>query len=96
MKTTAPQLLNKAAQHMSNRAATYDAPQGERSMGKIVGAFNLITGRDLTESEGWLLMACLKMVRDRQRVGPHQDSIEDLVAYASLYGESRLAEGGGK
>jgi hypothetical protein len=32
------------------------------------------------------------MVRDRQRDKPHQDSCEDMVAYAALYGESRLGE----
>jgi hypothetical protein len=39
-----------------------------------------------------MLMALLKMVRDRQRDKPHQDSCEDMVAYAALYGESRLSE----
>jgi hypothetical protein len=59
-------------------------------MGKAIAAFNSITGQDLPESDGWLLLALLKMVRDNQREAPHQDSIEDLVAYASLYGEARL------
>jgi hypothetical protein len=61
-------------------------------MGRTVGAFNAVTGHTLTEAEGWLLMALLKMVRDRQRDKPHQDSCEDMVAYAALYGESRLGE----
>jgi len=93
MKTTAPQLLNKAATHMQDRAATYDKPEGERSMGATVAAFNAVTGQQLTEAHGWLLMALLKMVRDNQREAPHQDSIEDLVAYAALYGEARLLSG---
>jgi hypothetical protein len=59
-------------------------------MGATVKAFNAVTGQSLTEAHGWLLMALLKMVRDNQREVPHQDSIEDLVAYASLYGEARL------
>lgn len=87
---TAPQMLERAYQHMADRAATYDKPEGERSMNKTVEAFNTITGRDLSESEGWLLMNLLKMVRDRQRDDAHRDSCEDLVAYAALYGESRL------
>lgn len=90
MKTTAPQLLTKAAQLMEERGKQYDANEGERSMLATVTAFNAITRRDLTESEGFLMLAILKMVRDNQRKQPHQDSIEDLVAYASLYGESRL------
>lgn len=90
--TSAPGLLTRAKQHLEDRAATYNKPEGERSMGATVAAFNIITGRDLTESEGWLLMQCLKMVRDRQRDEPHRDSIEDNVAYAALYGEARLSE----
>ena len=92
MKTTAPQLLNKAAAIMEQRGKQYDKPGGERSMGATVMAFNAITGQSLTEAQGWLLMALLKMVRDNQRQVPHLDSIEDLVAYASLYGEARLSE----
>jgi len=92
MKTTAPQLLNKAASIMEQRGKQYDKPGGERSMGATVAAYNSITGQQLTEANGWLLMALLKMVRDNQRPAPHVDSIEDLVAYSSLYGEARLAE----
>lgn len=87
---TAPALLDKAALHMRNRAATYDKPEGERSMGKTVEAFNAITGRDLRESEGWLLLALLKMVRSEQRDAPHRDSVEDLIAYSALFGEARM------
>jgi hypothetical protein len=92
MKTTASQLLNKANTLMEQRGQQYDANQGERSMLATVTAFNAITRRDLTEAEGFLLLAVLKMVRDNQRKQPHQDSVEDLVAYASLYGEARLGD----
>lgn len=91
---SAPDLLDAAAKHMRDRAATYDKPEGERSMAATVAAFNAQTGRDLSESEGWLLLVNLKIVRDRQRDKPHRDSIEDGVAYTSLYGEARLKEGG--
>ena len=87
----AVQFLAAAAQHMADRAATYDKPEGERSMGKTVEAFNAITGRDLRESEGWLILALLKMVRSEQRPSPHRDSIEDLIAYGALYGEARAS-----
>jgi len=90
MKTTANQLLNKAASHMQARAATYDKPEGERSMAATVTAYNAVTGQNITESHGWLLMSLLKMVRDNQRTEPHTDSIEDLIAYSALYGEARL------
>lgn len=93
MKTTAPQLLNKAATLLEQRSKQYDQPQGERSMGRAVAALNAVLGRDaLTESEGWLLLQLLKDVRDRQRVVPHEDSLEDGVAYAALKAEARLAE----
>lgn len=85
-------LLEQAALHLRQRGQQYDQPEGERSMGRTVRAFNAVTGHDLTEADGWLLMALLKMVRDNQRPAPHQDSCEDLVAYAALYGESRLQE----
>lgn len=88
---SAPALLAAAAQHMIDRAATYDKPEGERSMGATVAAFNAVTGRDLRESEGWLLLGLLKMVRSEQREAPHRDSIEDLIAYAALFGEARVA-----
>lgn len=94
--TTAPDLLAAAAQHMRDRADTYDKPEGERSMGQTVAAFNIITGRSgdraLSESEGWLLMQTLKDVRDRQRAAPHRDSLEDGIAYSALKAEARLAE----
>lgn len=89
---SAPALLAAAAGHMRDRAATYDKPEGERSMGKTVEAFNTITGRNLRESEGWLLLGLLKMVRSEQRQQPHRDSVEDLIAYAALFGEARLGD----
>lgn len=89
----APDLLQKALGHMMDRASTYDQPQGERSMGRTVAAFNAITGRELTESEGWLLLALLKQVRLFARPGYHADSAEDAIAYLSLLGEARAREG---
>jgi hypothetical protein len=86
----APGLLDAAAGHMRDRAAIYDKPGGERSMAQTVAAFNAITGKTITEAEGWLLMAVLKMVRAQTRAEPHRDSIEDLIAYGALFGEARL------
>lgn len=91
--TTAQDLLEKAASIMAERGKQYDKPAGERSMAATVAAYNAITGQCLTEPNGWLLMAILKMVRDNQRQVPHLDSLDDLVAYSSLYGEARLKEG---
>jgi len=88
----APELLNKAAAHMQERAATYDKPEGERSMGQAVLAFNAVTGRNLTEPEGWLLLQLLKDVRLFQRPGYHSDSAEDCIAYAALKAEAKARE----
>lgn len=81
--------LAMAAGHMRARAATYDKPTGERSMARTVAAFNAITGRDLTEPEGWLLLQVLKDVRLFQNPGFHADSAEDCIAYAALKAESK-------
>lgn len=85
----ATDFLQAAAEHMQNRAATYDRPQGERSMAATVDAFNYITGHSLSEADGWLLMLLLKLVRLHQRAGFHQDSAEDAVAYAALLAEAK-------
>ena len=88
---TAQNLLEKAAVLMDERAKQYDQPQGERSMERTVRAFNAITGRELTEEEGWLFMIILKYTRFFQNpLVPHRDSVEDAIAYASLFGESAL------
>ena len=48
---TARDFLKRAIQTMNDRGKRYDSPDGERSMGKAVDAFNAITGRSLTTSE---------------------------------------------
>ena len=91
-KRTAESILNAAALIMKERAATYDSADGERSMAKTVLAFNAITGKQLTEVEGWLFMECLKNVRFFSNPAkPHEDSLEDCVAYASLKAEAALS-----
>lgn len=85
----AAELLGRAAKHMHDRAATYDKPEGERSMGRAVAAFNAITGHTLSESEGWLLLQVLKDVRLFTRSEYHADSAEDCIAYAALKAEAR-------
>lgn len=87
----APELLGRAARHMHDRASTYDALGGKRSMGKAVDAFNAITDHTLTESEGWLLLQVLKDVRLFTRSAYHADSAEDCIAYAALKAEARGA-----
>jgi hypothetical protein len=84
-------ILREAARHMQDRAATYDSPDGERSMEAAVSAFNAISGADLTEEQGWLFMLMLKLVRANARGGVHRDSLEDAVAYASLMAEAAIS-----
>lgn len=87
----APDLLRKASDLMDERGKQYDKPEGERSMAGVMQAFNAITGRDLTEQDGWLIMLLLKMKRQWQNPSkPHQDSLEDAIAYAALLGESYM------
>jgi hypothetical protein len=89
---TAEEFLNQAAGIMAERGKTYDRDGGERSMERIVAAFNAITGKELTVPEGWLFMQILKDVRQWQKAGFHRDSAEDGVAYAALKAEALAAE----
>lgn len=83
----AQDFLEKALGHIKDRAVTYDAPEGERSMPKTVDMFNTLYGTSLTDEQGWAFMAILKMVRSSQ--GEYRaDNDEDLVAYAALKGEA--------
>lgn len=94
-QVTAASMLTAALGHMEDREKTYDAPGGERSMGKTVSAFNTITGLQLSEEQGWLFMEILKQVRSQQ--GNYRaDNYEDMVAYAALRGECAARERGNK
>lgn len=89
---SAPDVLGAARQHMLDRAATYDKPEGERSMAQTVTVFNLFHGTKLTEAQGWHFMQILKDVRLFTRPAYHADSAEDGVAYAALKAEAKAAE----
>lgn len=91
-KPKATEMLGRAAALLHERGQSYDKPQGERSMARTVSAFNAITGRDLTEAEGWLFMQQLKQVRLFTRSGYHADSAEDNIAYAALMAEAKERE----
>lgn len=89
--------LRKGADLLEERGKEYDNPEGERSMGKCVTAFNAITGRDLTESEGWLLLQVLKDVRQWRNPGRfHADSAEDCISYAALKAEALVRDANAK
>lgn len=87
MKST--EFLQSAMDVQKERGEQYDKPSGERSMGATVRAFNAITGHVLEESDGWMLLGLLKLVRQSQNPEKyHHDSALDFVAYASLYAEA--------
>lgn len=87
----ASDVLIAAVKHMHDRSKTYDKPEGERSMAPTVTAFNAITGHNLTEEQGWLLMGLLKMVRTQQ--GEFRlDNYQDEAAYAGLRAEAAYRE----
>jgi hypothetical protein len=89
---SAPDILSAAEKHMRDRAATYDKPEGERSMSQTVVVFNAFHGTSLTEAQGWHFMQILKDVRLFTRDGYHADSAEDGVAYAGLKAEAKAKE----
>ena len=88
---TAGDFLGAALGHLEDRAATYDSPQGERSMGRTVEAFNAITGHKLSEEQGYLFMVLLKAVRSQQGAFK-SDNYEDLIAYGALQGECAIRD----
>ena len=86
---TACDFLSTALYLLEERGKDYDQAQGERSMGRTVNAFNSITGKALTEAEGWLLLQLLKDVRQWQNPYKyHADSAEDCISYAALKAEA--------
>lgn len=81
----ADDILQKAAETISQRAIERDQRM-ERSMDRAVRAFNAITGKQLSEIEGWTFMACLKLSRAFGGSFAIDDWI-DAAAYCALGGE---------
>lgn len=95
--TTSPKLahefLEAGVGHMKERARTYDRPEGERSMGATVTAFNALTRHTLSEEQGWLFLELLKAARCEQGEF-RSDNYEDGAAYVGLKGEAARRERG--
>lgn len=91
---TASDFLQTGIGILSERGKTYDKDnqQQERSMAKVVQVFAIITGKQLTETEGWQFMACLKQVRAWQRPDFHSDSWQDGINYLALGAEAKAQE----
>ena len=98
-KIKANEICQQAIETMIERGKTYDkdstevkdCPKEERSMGKTVMAFNALTGQSLSETQGWLFMAVLKMARSQQGEYKH-DNFLDGTAYFALAGEAASVE----
>ncbi len=81
----APEILQQAQTTMQLRAASRDLEQ-ERSMARTIRIFNATTDRQLTEHDGWIFMACLKLAR--AQIGKFEvDDYVDGAAYMALAGE---------
>ena len=86
-------ILQEAMETLGQRGTDYDDgtdDDGERSMERIVTAFNAMTNQNLTETEGWLFMVALKCVRGAR--SGKRDSFVDGAAYFGLAGESAAKE----
>ncbi|YP_010660129.1 phosphofructokinase [Pseudoalteromonas phage HS1] len=83
------QYLNECIEVQKQRGEQYNSKgTGERSFAAAASAFNAMTGQNLKGSDVCLMLACVKAVRqysDPNRV--HEDSLLDLVSYASLWAE---------
>lgn len=89
MQSLVEKIVSRSTAHLTTRAESYDSASGERSMAKVVKAFNAITGQDVTEAEGWEFMSIIKQVRLFTNTNQvHIDSYEDNIAYATLLAES--------
>lgn len=87
----APSILIEAADCIGSRAAERDQ-DSERSMSRAVAMFNAWRGGDgadcghLSERDGWVFMALLKL--SRAAGGDHRlDDYVDGAAYVALAGE---------
>jgi len=86
MSKTAEDILNEAAAVMNARASQRDVPK-ERSMARIVTTFNALTGKQLSEHDGWMFMVVLKLARASNGKKVNIDDYLDGAAYIALAGE---------
>lgn len=77
----ATMLLDAAASHMRDRAATYDSPGGERSMGRTVLAFNTITGRSDASEQVCMALAKVNTLLGNigQGLHPTNDGLIEML-----------------
>lgn len=88
----ADDILQEGRKLLVQRGVQRDQPEGERSMPAVIAAFNALTNHQLTEQQGWLLMALVKIKRS-QTGTPDPDHYIDGANYVALAGEAALAAG---
>jgi hypothetical protein len=80
-------ILVDAADTITERGKQRELPNGERSMGRCVQAFNAIYGTVLSEQQGWQFMALLKIAQSASDKALRIDDYIDQSACAALAGE---------
>jgi hypothetical protein len=85
--TKAEEILQTAAEVMKQRGALRDRGE-ERSMERTVRVFNALTGKGLTEVEGWTFMVALKLCREQ--TAHDMDNWVDGAAYMALAAEAAV------
>ncbi len=84
----ASEILREVSNLIKSRAVDRDVDQ-ERSMAVTVELFFKLTGIQVSEYNGWLFMACLKLARNRVGTGVfNRDHLMDAMAYLALALES--------
>lgn len=84
-------ILDQAAREVGDRADSYDQPQGEESMPKVVALFNVLYDCNMSVEQGWMFMTLLKQVR--ATAGNYKrDNYVDLAAYAAFAGKAAADE----
>ena len=86
----ADDILRAGLDTLVQRGQQRDQPQGERSMPAVVAAFNALSGHAITEQQGWLFMALVKIKR-AQTGKPDADHYVDGANYFALAGEAALS-----
>ena len=81
--------LNECIEVQNQRGEQYDSKgTGERSFAAAASAFNAMTGQKIKGSDVCLLLVCVKAVRQYSAPSRvHEDSLLDLISYASLWAE---------
>lgn len=88
---TSYQILRDAGDCIHARAIIRD-DGSVRTMGRTVNIFNGLINNDLlSEAQGWLFMACVKLSRSQQGEF-HLDDYVDAAAYVALAGEAAAKE----